>query len=182
MLWECGSRRATRLYQYQFAENSQRYNTKLFVEGPTSPLSESGTEPLYSESSAKVDGRQVIQQIFDHHLANDPRLFIVGEDVGKLGGVNLEFDGLSDKHGEHRVTDTGIREATIFGQGLGSALRGLRPIVDIQYLDYLLYAFQLMSDDLASLHYRTAGGQLAPVIIRTKGHRLEGIGILDLRS
>ena len=105
-------------------------------------------------------------------MGRDPRLFIVGEDIGKLGGVNLEFDGLNDKYGDHRVSDTGIREATIFGQGLGAAIRGLRPIVDIQYLDYLLYALQPMSDDLASLHYRTAVDK-SPVIVRTKGHRLE---------
>ncbi|SME96535.1 alpha-ketoacid dehydrogenase subunit alpha/beta [Pseudobacteriovorax antillogorgiicola] len=163
------------LLDEQFDENSQRYNSKLFVDEEHSPLQEIGTEAIFSDASEKVDGRQVIQKIFDIHLSEDPRLFIIGEDVGKLGGVNLEFDGLSDKHGEHRVTDTGIREATILGQGIGAALRGLKPIVDIQYLDYLLYAFQVASDDLASLHYRTAGGQVAPVIMRTKGHRLEGI-------
>jgi len=132
-------------------------------------------EPIYSENPEIVDGRVVIQRIFDHHLAEDPRIFIIGEDVGVLGGVNLEFEGLAERHGEHRVTDTGIREATILGQGIGAAIRGLRPIVDIQYLDYLLYAFQTMSDDLATLHYRTAGGQIAPVIVRTKGDRLEGV-------
>ena len=156
-------------------ENEKRYNSKLFVDSHRSALNIEGSEPIFEKTSAQVDGRQIIQQLFDHHLSTDPRLFIIGEDVGKLGGVNLEFDGLSDKHGEHRVTDTGIREATILGQGIGAALRGLRPIVDIQYLDYLLYAFQIMSDDLASLHYRTAGGQSAPVIVRTKGHRLEGV-------
>ncbi len=159
----------------QFTENAERYNTKLYGDNDKSPLHEKGTKPIYSESSEKVDGRLVIKKIFDHHLQNDPRLFIVGEDVGKLGGVNLEFDGLCDKYGSHRVTDTGIRETTILGQGIGSALRGLKPIVDIQYLDYLLYAFQTLSDDLATLHYRTAGGQAAPVIVRSKGHRLEGI-------
>jgi pyruvate/2-oxoglutarate/acetoin dehydrogenase E1 component len=95
--------------------------------------------------------------------------------VGQLGGVNLEFEGLQEKFGELHITDTGIREATILGQGIGAAMRGLRPIADIQYLDYLLYCFQGMSDDLATLHYRSAGGQIAPVIVRTKGHRLEGI-------
>lgn len=159
----------------QYAENTRRYNSKLFIEGTRSSTQISSVAANYSDSSDTVDGRQVIQKIFDHHLASDPRLFIIGEDVGQLGGVNLEFDGLSEKHGDLRVTDTGIREATILGQGIGAALRGLRPVVDIQYLDYLLYAFQVMSDDLASLHYRTAGGQAAPVIIRTKGHRLEGI-------
>ncbi len=156
-------------------ENKQRYNSKVSVEGSRSALQLTGIQPAFDGEVEKVDGRIIIQRCFDHHLGRDPRLFIIGEDVGKLGGVNLEFEGLSEKYGDFRVTDTGIREATILGQGIGAALRGLRPIVDIQYLDYLLYAFQLMSDDLACLHYRTAGGQVAPVIIRTKGHRLEGI-------
>jgi pyruvate/2-oxoglutarate/acetoin dehydrogenase E1 component len=112
---------------------------------------------------------------FDKLMARDPRVFIIGEDVGQLGGVNQEFKGLQEKYGEIRITDTGIREATILGQGIGAAMRGLRPVVDIQYLDYLLYCFQGMSDDLATLHYRSAGGQIAPVVIRTKGHRLEGV-------
>ena len=162
-------------YRQKSEENARRFHSKLFVEGARSALSVQAIEAEYSETSATVDGRKIIQNIFDHHLQRDPRLFIIGEDIGQLGGVNLEFDGLSDKHGELRVTDTGIRENTILGQGIGAALRGLRPIVDIQYLDYLLYCFQTLSDDLASLHYRTAGGQVAPVIIRTKGHRLEGI-------
>lgn len=156
-------------------ENCQRFNSGIHVESERSPLQIKGTPATFSEKPEKIDGRLVIQRIFDHHLSHDPRVFIIGEDVGKLGGVNLEFDGLSEKHGSLRVTDTGIREATILGQGIGAAIRGLKPIVDIQYLDYLLYAFQVMSDDLATLHYRTAGGQAAPVIIRTKGHRLEGI-------
>lgn len=157
------------------AENQERYNSKLFVEGPRAALAVSPQPAVYAADPERVDGRLIIQRCFDHHLSRDPRVFIVGEDIGQLGGVNLEFEGLSEKHGEIRVTDTGIREATILGQGIGAALRGLRPVVDIQYLDYLLYAFQLMSDDLASTHYRTAGGQAAPVIVRTKGHRLEGI-------
>ena len=130
---------------------------------------------VYSADSKKVDGRQVIQAFFDKTLADDPRVFIIGEDVGQLGGVNLEFEGLNEKHGELRVTNTGIREATILGQGQGAAMRGLRPIVDIQYLDYLLYCLQGISDDVATLHYRTAGGQVKLKDIRTKGHRLEGI-------
>ncbi len=131
--------------------------------------------PTYEESSPLVDGRQIIQQFFDKKLAEDPRLFIVGEDIGKLGGVNLEFDGLQDTHGEWRITDTGIREATILGQGFGAAFRGLRPVVDIQYLDYVLYCLQGLSDDVSTLHYRSAGRQIAPTIVRTKGHRLEGM-------
>ncbi len=108
-------------------------------------------------------------------LERDDRVIAFGEDVGKLGDVNQGFKGLQEKYGEWRVTDTGIREATILGQAIGMALRGLRPIAEIQYLDYLLYALQLMSDDLATLHWRTSGGQSAPVIVRTRGHRLEGI-------
>lgn len=156
-------------------ENNDRYSGYLLSEGNKSPVVKDAIEPIYGENPEILDGRQVVQRIFDYHLGRDPRLFIIGEDIGVLGGVNLEFDGLQDKHGELRVTDTGIREATIMGQGIGAALRGLRPVVDIQYLDYLLYAFQVMSDDLATLHYRTAGGQAAPVIVRTKGHRLEGV-------
>lgn len=156
-------------------ENQQRYSSHLFCETSRSPLAVPEVKPVYGDSPEKVDGRQVIQRFFDIHLERDSRVFIVGEDIGKLGGVNLEFDGLQAKFGESRVTDTGIREATILGQGIGAAMRGLRPVVDIQYLDYLLYCFQGMSDDLATLHYRTVGGQVAPVIVRTKGHRLEGI-------
>ena len=156
-------------------ENQRLYSSHLFSETARSPLAIAEVKPVYDAIPEKVDGRQVIQKFFDIQLTRDPRVFIVGEDIGKLGGVNLEFDGLQAKFGEIRVTDTGIREATIFGQGLGAAMRGLRPVVDIQYLDYLLYCFQGMSDDLATLHYRTVGGQSAPVIIRTKGHRLEGI-------
>ena len=170
-----GLERLRNFVDTQFQENSERYNSHLMLDDAKSPLQEEGVEAIFSSESENVDGRQVIQKFFDYKLSQDPRVFIIGEDVGKLGGVNLEFDGLSDKHGEIRVTDTGIREATILGQGIGAALRGLRPIVDIQYLDYLLYAFQIASDDLASLNYRTAGGQVAPVIMRTKGHRLEGI-------
>ncbi|MDH5366781.1 MAG: transketolase, partial [Cyclobacteriaceae bacterium] len=117
----------------------------------------------------------VLQACFDTALSNNPKVFAFGEDVGKIGDVNQSFAGLQDKHGELRVTDTGIRECTIIGQAIGTALRGLRPIAEIQYLDYLVYALQTLSDDLASLEYRTKGGQKAPLIIRTRGHRLEGI-------
>src|SRR5207253_3318747 len=142
---------------------------------PESPLRIGSVAPAYSDDADVVDGRMVLLRCFDENLARDPRIVILGEDVGKLGDVNLVFEGLQAKHGDQRVIDTGIREATILGQGIGTALRGLRPIVDIQYLDYLLYALELASDDLATLHYRTAGGQKAPDIIRTKGHRLQGI-------
>jgi pyruvate/2-oxoglutarate/acetoin dehydrogenase E1 component/TPP-dependent pyruvate/acetoin dehydrogenase alpha subunit len=156
-------------------KNDERYNSYLYSGSKESPLHIREMKPVYSDSSEVVDGRVVLTRCFDYHFAKDPRLFVVGEDVGKLGDVNLVFEGLNAKYGDLRVTDTGIREATILGQGIGAAMRGLRPIVDIQYLDYLLYAVPGASDDLATLHWRTAGGQKAPVIIRTKGHRLEGI-------
>ena len=157
------------------AINQRRYSSHLMSETEKSPLLVTDVLPTYSASSEKVDGRQVIQRFFEKAITRDPRIFVCGEDVGQLGGVNLEFEGLQEKFGELHITDTGIREATILGQGIGAAMRGLRPIADIQYLDYLLYCFQGMSDDLATLHYRSAGGQIAPVIVRTKGHRLEGI-------
>lgn len=163
-------------FEKECAEYGKKsYNTHLYVENGRSPESVEEVKPIITDSSKKVDGRQVIQAYFDKTLERDPRVFIIGEDVGQLGGVNLEFEGLNEKYGEYRVTNTGIREATILGQGQGAAMRGLRPIVDIQYLDYLLYCLQGISDDVATLHYRTCGGQVNPVIIRTKGHRLEGI-------
>jgi pyruvate/2-oxoglutarate/acetoin dehydrogenase E1 component len=131
--------------------------------------------PVYSASSPTVMGFEVVNTAFDSILARDPRAIGFGEDVGKLGDVNQGFKGMQEKYGALRVSDTGIREATILGQAIGMAMRGLRPICEIQYLDYLLYALQIMSDDLATLHWRTAGGQASPVIIRTRGHRLEGI-------
>ncbi len=145
-------------------------------------------KPIYSSDSATVFGFEIMNAMFDAALAREPRLIAFGEDVGKLGDVNQGFKGMQEKYGEYRVTDTGIREATILGQAIGMAMRGLRPIAEIQYLDYILYALQIMSDDLASLHWRTAGGQKAPVIVRTRGHRLEGVwhagspmaGILNL--
>ena len=120
-------------------------------------------------------GFEVMNAAFDSILARDPRVIAFGEDVGFLGDVNQGFKGMQEKYGALRVTDTGIREATILGQAIGMAMRGLRPICEIQYLDYVLYALQIMSDDLANLHWRTAGGQAAPVIVRTRGHRLEGV-------
>ena len=130
---------------------------------------------MYEESSRLVDGREVLQACFDAALERDPLVIAFGEDVGRIGDVNQAFAGLQDKYGELRVTDTGIREVTIIGQGIGAALRGMRPIAEIQYLDYLVYALQTLTDDLASLQYRTKGGQKAPLIIRTRGHRLEGV-------
>ena len=155
--------------------NQRKYSSHLYCETGKSPVNVAEVKPVYTTSSEKVDGRQIIQKFFDLLLERDPRVFICGEDIGQLGGVNLEFDGLQDKHGLISVTDTGIREATILGQCFGAAMRGMRPVADIQYLDYLLYCFQGLSDDVATLRYRTAGGQAAPVIVRTKGHRLEGV-------
>lgn len=156
-------------------KNHERYSSHLYSESEQSALKVEEIEPQYSESSQQVDGRELLQACFTAALTRDPRVFAFGEDVGKIGDVNQGFAGLQAKFGELRVTDTGIRECTILGQGIGTALRGLRPIAEIQYLDYLLYALQIMSDDLACLQYRTRGGQKAPVIIRTRGHRLEGV-------
>jgi 2-oxoisovalerate dehydrogenase E1 component len=155
--------------------NYQRYNSHLTSETPQTPLRIGEISPEYPDEPRLVDGRVILRDNFDKLFEKYPELLAFGEDTGKLGDVNLGLEGMQDKYGEIRVTDTGIREATILGQGIGLALRGLRPIAEIQYLDYLLYCFQGMSDDLASLRYRTAGGQASPVIIRTRGHRLEGI-------
>ena len=156
-------------------QNDERFNSYLYSRSAESPLRIGAVAPTYVEGAEAVDGRLVLVRCFDENLGRDPRIVILGEDVGKLGDVNLVFEGLQAKHGDQRVIDTGIREATILGQGIGAALRGLRPVVDIQYVDYLLYALELASDDLATLHWRTGGGQKAPVLIRTKGHRLQGI-------
>jgi 2-oxoisovalerate dehydrogenase E1 component len=156
-------------------ENRERYQSFLYSQSAESPMDVPAEPPVYSEKSTAVDGRQVLVRNFDANFARDPRIFVIGEDVGKLGDVNLVFEGLQAKYGDLRLTDTGIREATILGQAIGAAMRGLRPICDIQYLDYFLYALEVASDDLATLHWRTVGGQKAPVVIRTKGHRLVGI-------
>src|SRR5690606_29519616 len=132
-------------------------------------------QPQYDDNSTEVDARIVLRDNFDHIFATYPETLIFGEDSGHIGDVNQGLEGLQEKYGELRVSDTGIREATILGQGIGMAMRGLRPIAEIQYLDYLLYAIPIMSDDLATLEYRTAGRQKAPLIVRTRGHRLEGI-------
>lgn len=167
--------RLTAFLEEMERQNDRRFNSHLYSESAESPLRVAERKPVYSSTSEVVDGRQVLQRCFDYHLKKDARLFIVGEDVGKLGDVNLVFQDLAARYGDSRVTDTGIREATILGQGIGAAIRGLRPLVDIQYLDYLPFALQTMMDDLATLHYRSAGGQKAPVIVRTKGHRFDGM-------
>jgi 2-oxoisovalerate dehydrogenase E1 component len=170
------------------AANEQRYGSHLYSQSAESALQVPEAPAVYSEQSAEVLGFEVLNAFFDKAFAREPRLLVFGEDVGQLGDVNQGLRGLQDKYGPLRISDTGIREATIVGQAIGLALRGLRPIAEIQYLDYLLYALQILSDDLATLHWRTAGGQKAPVIVRTRGHRLEGIwhsgslmaGILNL--
>ncbi|MEP2023169.1 MAG: thiamine pyrophosphate-dependent enzyme [Reichenbachiella sp.] len=151
------------------------YSSHLYSQSKHSALNVGELPAKYSDQSTMVDGREVLQACFDDALNRNPLVFALGEDVGKIGDVNQGFAGLQEKYGEIRVTDTGIRETTIIGQGIGAALRGLRPIAEIQYLDYLLYAVQTLSDDLATLQYRTKGGQKAPLIIRSRGHRLEGV-------
>jgi len=157
------------------SDKQEYYNKYLFSDSKHSPLHQEGVPAIYTESSPMVMGFEVINKAFDEMLAREPRMVAFGEDVGNLGDVNQGFRGLQEKYGRRRVSDTGIREATILGQGIGLALRGLRPIAEIQYLDYLLYALQIMSDDLSNLRWRTAGKQQAPLIVRTRGHRLEGI-------
>ena len=157
------------------SENSFRYNTNLYNETEFSSRRIQEVLPEYSDDVEEVDARIILRDNFDKMFSNIPEAMIFGEDVGKIGGVNQGVEGLQEKYGEIRVSDTGIRETTILGQGIGLSLRGLRPIAEMQYLDYLLYAFQTMADDIATLHYRTHGGQISPVIIRTRGHRLEGI-------
>jgi pyruvate/2-oxoglutarate/acetoin dehydrogenase E1 component len=159
----------------QDRRNRERYDSRLYSQSAESPLNVRAAAPVYAPDAPLVPGAQILNAAFDAMLARDPRVVAFGEDVGVLGGVNQTWAGLQKKYGEMRVTDTGIREATIVGQAIGLALRGLRPVAEIQYLDYLLYGLQILSDDLASLHWRTFGGQKAPVIISTRGHRLEGI-------
>ncbi len=155
------------------SKHQPRYSSHLFSESANSALAISEVAVAYSDEEA--DGRVVIRDNFDAILAKHPDVLIFGEDAGNIGDVNQGLEGMQQKYGEMRVSDAGIREATILGQGIGMAMRGLRPIAEIQYLDYLLYALQIMSDDLATLQYRTKGRQKAPLIVRTRGHRLEGI-------
>jgi pyruvate/2-oxoglutarate/acetoin dehydrogenase E1 component/TPP-dependent pyruvate/acetoin dehydrogenase alpha subunit len=162
-------------YRKQQKLNEERYSSHQYSESGNRVEAIPATEVTYPDQPSMLDGREILRACFDAMLSRDPRVFVIGEDVGLIGDVNQAFAGLQAKHGELRVTDTGIREVTIVGQGIGAALRGLRPITEIQYLDYLIYALMTLSDDLACLHYRTKGGQKAPLIIRTRGHRLEGV-------
>jgi pyruvate/2-oxoglutarate/acetoin dehydrogenase E1 component/TPP-dependent pyruvate/acetoin dehydrogenase alpha subunit len=163
------------LYQQETEKNNFRYHAKQFSNTQDSPLSIPVQLPVYDESSKLIDGREILNACFTANFTRDPRVIAFGEDVGAIGDVNQGFAGLQEKFGTLRVTDTGIRESTIVGQGIGLALRGLRPIAEIQYIDYLPYAMNVLIDDLATMSYRTSGGQIAPVIVRTRGHRLEGI-------
>lgn len=157
------------------AENADRFSSHLYSQSPESPMRVQAIAPEYTNDSPMVDGYLLMQHYFDNLFGRDPRVVAMGEDVGHIGDVNQGFAGLQEKYGELRITDTGIRETTIIGQGIGLAMRGLRPITEIQYFDYIFYALATLTDDLATLLYRTKGGQKAPLIVRTRGHRLEGI-------
>lgn len=175
-------------YERLFDIEKDNYSSHLYSQSQWKATEVPVVEPIYSDSSEEMDGRMVIRNNFDKIFEKYPQTLVFGEDSGNIGDVNQGLEGMQEKYGATRVADTGIREATILGQGIGMAMRGLRPIAEIQYLDYILYCLQGMSDDLATVHYRTKGGQKAPVIIRTRGHRLEGIwhsgspmaGILNL--
>ena len=162
-------------YQQLLQENKLLYNSHLYHEGPKSPLLVEEIKPVYDEDAPALNGYEILNKYFDELFASNPKVIAFGEDVGKIGDVNQGFAGLQAKYGSGRIFDTGIRELTIIGQGIGMAFRGLRPIAEIQYIDYLLYGLQPLSDDLATLQYRTAGRQTAPLIVRSRGHRLEGI-------
>lgn len=152
-----------------------RYSSDLYCETERAAIKVKPIPAVFTDTSPMVNGREILRDNWDAQFSKNPLLVAFGEDVGKIGGVNQTYEGLQERYGEHRVFDTGIREATIMGQGIGMALRGLRPVAEIQYFDYLLYAIQTLSDDLATLRWRTKSGQMAPVIISTRGHRLEGI-------
>lgn len=162
-------------YDYIQNDNKEKYSSHLHSESRFNAMKIAEVPVEYAEDAPVLNGFEVLNKYFDYIFANNPAIFAFGEDVGKIGDVNQGFAGLQDKYGALRITDTGIREATIIGQGIGMAMRGLRPIAEIQYLDYLLYAIQPLSDDVATLQYRTRGGQKCPLIVRTRGHRLEGL-------
>ncbi len=161
--------------QFNLQERKKDFNSYLYSQSENNVFEVPEIKVTYHQEAAMVDGREVLQANFDKIFETNPLVFAIGEDVGKIGDVNQGFAGLQDKYGDLRLTDTGIREATIIGQGIGTAMRGLRPIAEIQYLDYILYATQILSDDVACMQYRTKGGQKCPLIVRTRGHRLEGI-------
>ena len=162
-------------YQELSRENNRLYNTHLYQEGRKKIENIEAVHARYAEDAPLLNGYEILNKYFDELFARNPKVLAFGEDLGQIGDVNQGFAGLQLKYGKGRISDSGIREIAIIGQGIGLAMRGLRPIAEIQYLDYMLYAIQTLSDDLASLHYRTAGRQSAPLIVRTRGHRLEGI-------
>jgi pyruvate/2-oxoglutarate/acetoin dehydrogenase E1 component/TPP-dependent pyruvate/acetoin dehydrogenase alpha subunit len=166
---------ARHYYDHLKKENSVLYNSHLFNEGDRNILKIHSVEAEYAHDAAMVNGYEILNRYFSQLFAANKKLFAFGEDVGQIGDVNQGFAGLQEKFGKQRIFDTGIRELTIIGQGIGMAMRGLRPIAEIQYLDYLLYGLQPLSDDVATLHFRTVGAQSAPLIVRTRGHRLEGM-------
>ena len=178
----------TSKYQDIKIVEKDNYSSHLYSQSEWKATNIKEVKPVFSEASKEVDGRVVVRNNFDKIFEKYPQALVFGEDAGNIGDVNQGLEGLQEKYGDVRIADTGIREATILGQGIGMAMRGLKPIAEIQYLDYILYCLQGMSDDLATVQYRTKGGQKAPVIIRTRGHRLEGIwhsgspmaGILNL--
>lgn len=161
--------------EQQMAENDRRYSSHLYSESALAAEQIEPVPPVYPANARLAAGREILRDNFDYLFKHNPLVLAFGEDVGKIGGVNQTYEGLQEKYGSNRIFDTGIREATIIGQGIGLAMRGFRPIAEIQYFDYLLYGLQLLSDDLATLHYRSCGGQKAPLIVSTRGHRLEGI-------
>ena len=161
--------------QSMISGNFDRYSSHLHSQSAHSAMNVPAVAPKYADDVQMEDGRIILRENYRTILENRPEVLVFGEDAGKIGGVNQSLEGLQEQFGEIRVSDTGIRECTIIGQGIGMAMRGLRPIAEIQYLDYLLYAIQIMSDDLATVQYRTKGGQKAPLIVSTRGHRLEGI-------
>lgn len=169
------ARNAQGYYDELIKENKALYNSHLYHEGARNILQVPEIKAVYQDNSPVMNGYEVLNRYFDMLFSHNPKVLAFGEDLGKIGDVNQGFAGLQAKHGVERIFDTGIRELTIMGQGIGMAFRGLRPIAEIQYIDYLLYGLQPLSDDLASLQYRTAGRQTAPLIVRTRGHRLEGI-------
>jgi pyruvate/2-oxoglutarate/acetoin dehydrogenase E1 component/TPP-dependent pyruvate/acetoin dehydrogenase alpha subunit len=162
-------------YKDLLLENKKLYNSHLYNEGPKNIRNVVAVNPAFNEQAVNINGYEVLNKYFDALFSSNPKVVAFGEDLGQIGDVNQGFSGLQAKHGEDRIFDTGIRELTIMGQGIGLALRGLRPIAEIQYIDYLLYGLQPLSDDASTLHYRTFGQQSCPLIVRTRGHRLEGI-------
>ena len=170
-----GARALRNFYDYIKADNKEKYSSHLYSESRHSAMKVAELPAQYDADATVLNGYEILNKFFDLTFANNPAVVAFGEDLGKIGDVNQGFAGLQDKYGALRITDTGIREASIIGQGIGLAMRGLRPIAEIQYLDYLLYGLQPLSDDVSTLLYRTRGGQKCPLIVRTRGHRLEGV-------